>query len=176
MPDHSGAARVGRHHSAERCRLARREIDAEPETHTRRPRIECRKRHPCLHADAATDRVDLVDVGHTCGRQHNRRSRGIGGRDRPADKPGIAALRTDRDTFVGAQPDDRGHLLGGAGSDNRDGAAGPATCPVGEVTRHRIGVAEDVRRPDDVAESAEGVESATHWITEVRGHHPIMLA
>src|SRR5690606_5669908 len=71
--------------------------------------------------------------------------------DRAADEARVAALRDEGDARVAGSTDHRGHLVGGAGPQDRPGPALPPAGPVHALAGHHVGIGEHVARPERLA-------------------------
>ena len=91
--------------------------------------------------------------------------------DGATHQPGVATLRDDGRTSRTAGEDHGDHLLGRGGTDDREGVAVPATCPIGLVGGTQVGVSEDVARPDRGTERLEQLLVWAHGRTCCHATH-----
>ena len=96
-------------------------------------------------------RIDLADLVQPPQRNHHlAMMRGL-----PADQPGIAALRHQRDLVFGGELADRGDFRGRARAQHQRRAAMEQAALLGEVGRDIGGIRHRVFVADDIAESCD---------------------
>ena len=143
------AAGVRRDHPADRRRVPRAEVDAEPPNRRPAPptaprRASCRRRRSSRRPSGSTSSMPS--------RRRRLTTTSPAARHRPADKPGVAALGHDADAGIGACAEHASDLVGRRRAHDRERGPGPAARPIGLVRGPQVGIGQAVARPDDLGE------------------------
>ena len=159
------AASIGGHHAPERGRVACRDVDADLGIDSPRIAMGRGEGGAGLGDEEALLGVtadELVEPAQA--EQYLATSW-----DRAADQSRVAPLGDDVDSETVAGGEDLRHLARVRRPHDDKGRAAEAARPVKLVGRLEIGVAQKVRRPDDVAQGLR----QTRWRLRVRGHGAI---
>ena len=155
VAQHRGAAGVGREVAADGAAALGAQRHREEPVDLLGRRLHVGQHDAGVDGDGAGDRVDLAHAAHPAEGEHDLAARRVG--HPAADQPGVAALRHDRHARRGAGRDDRGHLLGRARPDHREGPPGVGAGPVDDVRRDVGVLGQDVVGADARAQLVEQV-------------------
>ncbi|WKT97695.1 alpha-amylase family glycosyl hydrolase [Micromonospora soli] len=162
VAEHSGPAGVGREVAADGATSLRAEGEREEPAGGRRGRLHRLQHRAGFHGDRLVGEVDVADPPHPGQREHHLAAGVV--RDRCAAQPGVAALRHHRDTRLGAERDDRGHLLRAARPHDGRGCSRVGVSPVARVPGHLARVVDQPGGPDHLpqpAHESRGHEAST---------------